>query len=52
MEVKLMTLENKVTITQEGKKVIIECLSNGHPLDEVVTMLFKGLIKSGMTKAD
>lgn len=28
-------------------KVTIKCESNGHPLDEVVKMLFKGLKESG-----
>ena len=38
---------NKMTIIMEGKKITITCESNGHPLDEVVRMMFKGLKESG-----
>ncbi len=46
-----MTLENKCKITTEGNKIIIECTSNGHPLDEVISQMLIGLTKGGAVKA-
>jgi len=38
-------MTNKVKITQQGTKVIIECESEGR-LDEVIVDMFKGLQKT------
>lgn len=39
-----MTLENKCIITiQPDKTIRIEVVSTGHPLDEVIRMMLKGL---------
>lgn len=45
-----MALINKCKITMKGGTIIIEVTSNAHPLDEVISKMFKGLIKSGMSK--
>lgn len=42
-----MTNTNKMTLIMDNGKITIKCESNGHPLDEVVRMLFKGLKESG-----
>ena len=42
---------NKMILEINGTKIKITCVSTGHPLDEVVRMLFKGLQDSGCMKA-
>ncbi len=40
-------VNNKMSLIIDGSKITIKCESSGHPLDEVVKMLFKGLKESG-----
>ena len=43
---------NEVKIEMEGTKVILTCRSYGHPLDDMIKKLFKGLDESGLMKHD
>lgn len=48
-----MTLENKCTITTSPNGTIkIEVTSTGHPLDEVIALMLKGLQKSEPLKKE
>ena len=42
------TNEVQITVTKDNT-ITITCKSHGHPLDEVVKLLFKGLRESGVT---
>ena len=43
---------NEVKIEMEGKKTTLTVRSNGHPLDDLIKKLFKGLNESGLVKHD